>query len=156
MDSPGDQPTENTRAANAARAIAPSAAQGETASPTISERFPKAMRVHSRTDFDDLFQRGQVMVDQILVAHGRVATGAHGRIGISISKRVGHAPFRNRWKRLIREAYRRVAARSPALGRLDLVVRPRRGAIPSYPAIERSLRNLSARLDRQLNRTRGG
>lgn len=117
-----------------------------------SERFPKTSRLHSRNDFDELFNRGKVIVDQMLVVHGRVAT-QRGRIGISISKRVGHAPLRNRWKRLIRESYRRLYARVPALSRVDLVVRPRRGAVPSYPAIERSLSQLATRLDRQLNRS---
>jgi ribonuclease P protein component len=92
-----------------------------------------------------------VVVDQVLVIHGRAARDG-GRLGISISKRVGHAPCRNRWKRLIREAYRRLAARSPAARRMDLVVRPRRGAEPSYAAIERSLAGLTSRLDRQLSR----
>jgi ribonuclease P protein component len=109
------------------------------------------MRLRAKKDFDELFQRGVVVVDQTLVIHGRVAS-AGGRLGISISKRVGHAPCRNRWKRLIREAYRRLAPRSPAVRRIELVVRPRRGAVPSYAAIERSLASLTARLDRQLSR----
>ncbi|MGN6543873.1 MAG: ribonuclease P protein component [Aureliella sp.] len=122
-----------------------------------SERFPRSRRLRSRTDFDELFQRGHVIVDHVLVIHGRqaISTGtgtSTGRIGISISKRVGNAPCRNRWKRLIREAYRRLAARSPGLGRLDLVVRPRRGAVAEYAAIERSLASLTARLARQLGR----
>ena len=119
------------------------------------ERFSKSMRLHSRIDFDDLFHRGKVAVDQVLVIHGRPSS-CGGRIGISISKRVGHAPFRNRWKRLIREAYRRLAGRIPALGRLDLVVRPRRGAQPSYAAIERSLSSLAVRLDRQFSTAQRG
>lgn len=110
------------------------------------------MRLRSRTDFDDLFQRGVVVVDHVLVIHGRAVTDRSGRIGISISKRVGNAPCRNRWKRLIREVYRRLAARSPTLERVDLVVRPRRGAKPDYAAIERSLASLTSRLDRQLSR----
>jgi ribonuclease P protein component len=109
------------------------------------------MRLHARGDFDQLFKSGQVVVDQVLVIHGRAATQGP-RLGISISKRVGHAPFRNRWKRLIREAYRRLAARSGPLQKLELVVRPRRGAVPSYATIERSLRNLSTRLERQVSR----
>ncbi|MGN6135359.1 MAG: ribonuclease P protein component [Aureliella sp.] len=113
------------------------------------QRFGKSQRLHSRRDFDDLFARGKVVVDQVLVIHARPSP-ARGRLGISISKRVGHAPFRNRWKRLIREAYRRLAPRLPALQRLDIVVRPRRGAEPSYAAIERSLGSLAGRLDRQL------
>lgn len=115
------------------------------------ERFPRSVRLKSRVDFDELFQNGHVVVDRVLVVHARTAK-ARGRIGISISKRVGNAPCRNRWKRLIREAYRRLAARSPAVRSIDFIVRPRRGAVPDYAAIERSLASLSSRLDRQLRR----
>jgi ribonuclease P protein component len=116
------------------------------------ERLTKSMRLRARADFDDLFARGIVVVDQILVMHGR--SSSEGRLGIAISKRVGHAPLRNRWKRLIREAYRKQVQAVPALQRVDIVVRPRRGAIPTYPAIARSLASLANRLDRQLKKTR--
>jgi ribonuclease P protein component len=109
------------------------------------------MRLRARTDFDELFKSGHVAVDHVLVIHARTATG-DGRVGISISKRVGNSPCRNRWKRLIREAYRRLAARSPSVWRLEMVIRPRRGAVPDYAAIERSLASLASRLERQLSR----
>lgn len=115
------------------------------------EHFPKSSRLHSRLEFDDLFNRGLVIADQVLVVHGRRAQN-EGRIGISISKRVGHAPLRNRWKRLIRESYRRLYGRTAALTRIDIVVRPRRGAMPNYQAIERALSQLAMRVDRQLSR----
>ena len=157
MDSLGEQSSGNRPPADAA--AGQPLANGQLAAPIDlaaqpprGERFPKSMRIHSRKDFDDLFHRGKVIVDQVLVIHGRPAP-ARGRIGISISKRVGHSPFRNRWKRLIREAYRRLACRSPEFSRLDLVVRPRRGAVPTYAAIERSLNSLSSRLDRQFRRS---
>ncbi len=119
--------------------------------------FPKSARLHSSIDFDDLFHRGKVLADQTLVIHARRvrlsgSTGARGRLGISISKRVGNAPCRNRWKRLIREAYRQLYSRSQALCQLDIVVRPRRGAVPSFQAIDRSLAQLSSRLAKQLAR----
>lgn len=130
---------------------APRARAGAQPSGPRGERFPKSTRLRARTDFDDLFQRGLVVVDQVLIIHARAASD-RGRLGISIAKRVGHAPCRNRWKRLIREVYRRLAARSPALGCMDLLIRPRRGAEPSYADIERSLASLTSRLDRKLGR----
>lgn len=132
----------------------------------LRQRFPKSNRLHSAVEFDELFHSGRVLADATLVVHARQAkppshaaqpaappqVTSGGRIGISISKRVGHAPLRNRWKRLIREAYRKLYADSQALQRLDLVVRPRRGASPEYQAIHRSLNQLSTRLERQLLR----
>ncbi len=117
----------------------------------IDQSFPKSARIHSSLEFDVLFQRGKVLADATLVMHAQTATG-RGRIGISISKRVGNAPLRNRWKRLIREAYRRQYQRLAALPRLDIIVRPRRGAVANYAAIEKSLAGLATRLDKQLQK----
>lgn len=115
------------------------------------QSFPKSARIHSSLEFDELFQRGKVLADGSLVVHAQLSRG-RGRIGISISKRVGNAPTRNRWKRLIREAYRRQFQRVPALGKLDIVVRPRRGAVANYWAIEKSLSGLTTRLEKQLHK----
>lgn len=127
--------------------------------PRTDQRFPKSARIHSSLEFDVLFQSGKVLADASLVMHARLLTAqesgtinARGRIGISISKRVGNAPTRNRWKRLIREAYRRQFPRVSALGKLDIVVRPRRGAVADYAAIEKSLANLATRLEKQLQK----
>ena len=110
-----------------------------------SERFPKSMRLHSRLDFNELFDRGAVAVEKSVVVHARRAQQP-GRLGISVSKRVGSAPVRNRWKRLIRESYRRLVGQSPAVRQIDLVVRPRRGAQADFQAIQRSLENAVRRL----------
>lgn len=116
-----------------------------------AQSFPKSARIHSSLEFDALFQRGKVLADVSLVMHAQLATG-RGRIGISISKRVGNAPTRNRWKRLIREAYRRQFQRVVALSKIDIVVRPRRGAVADYAAIEKSLASLATRLEKQLQK----
>lgn len=126
-----------------------------------SERFPVTLRVKSRGDFRRVFASGKVAADDVLVMHGvhqgaqesagqTVATASStSPIGISISKRVGSAPVRNRWKRLIREAYRTQKASIPA--GLILIVRPRKGASPEYKSIRKSLRSLARRIDRKLN-----
>ena len=117
------------------------------------QSFPKSARIHSSLEFDELFQRGKVLADGSLVVHAQLSKG-RGRIGISISKRVGNAPVRNRWKRLIREAYRRQFQRVPALAKLDIVVRPRRGAVPSYSAIEKSLAGLNDSTGKAASKTK--
>jgi ribonuclease P protein component len=126
-----------------------------------SERFPARLRVKSRSDFRRVFGSGKVAADGVLVMHGvrqempdsfheeRPTSIPISPIGISISKRVGSAPVRNRWKRLIREAYRTQKASIPA--GLILIVRPRKGAIPDYAAIRKSLRTLARRIDRKLS-----
>ncbi len=79
----------------------------------------------------------------MLVVH--LVRKEHGdvRLGLSISKRVGNSPVRNRWKRLIREAFRLNRAQLPV--GVDIVVRPRKGAQPDFHAIERSLVQLCQR-----------
>jgi ribonuclease P protein component len=80
--------------------------------------------------------------------HGSfLKSGIQARLGLSISKRVGNAPTRNRWKRLIREVFRKNRQRFPAI---DIVARPKRGATADYKAIEASLPSLVARALRKL------
>ena len=71
----------------------------------------------------------------MLVVQGCRNGLAYARLGLSISRRVGNAVLRNRWKRIIREVFR--TRRSELPGGLDLVVRPRRGANPVFADVDR-------------------
>lgn len=110
--------------------------------------FPRRYRIRRQIDFDRAFRSGVVAADPVLVVHGSRNDLPHSRLGLSISRRVGKAVLRNRWKRLIREAFRRCREELP--GGYDFVVRPRRGAVPDYRAIRRSLPRLARRLVQRL------
>ncbi len=112
------------------------------------ERFPKSVRLVSQLDFDRVFHEGVVASDSVLVIHAVRGKQTWTRIGLSVSKRVGNSPIRNRWKRLIRESFRRQKMELP-LG-IDMVVRPKRGAVPDYETVFASLLKLGMQLDRKL------
>lgn len=115
------------------------------------ERFPKSVRLVSQLDFDRVFHEGIVASDSVLVIHAVRGKQTWTRIGLSVSKRVGNSPIRNRWKRLIREAFRRQKMELPLA--IDMVVRPKRGALPDYDLVYASLLKLALQLDRKLKFT---
>ena len=118
--------------------------------PQCDQRFPKSVRLVSSLDFDRVFRDGIVASDAVLVVHATRGTQPWTRIGLSVSKRVGNSPVRNRWKRLIREAFRRQKSNLPL--NIDMVVRPKRGAVADYTLVFKSLLNLALQLDRKLAR----
>lgn len=114
----------------------------------MDARLPAWRRVKSHADFAAVFARGVVAADDMLVVHALRKSSPESQLGLSVSKKVGHAPRRNHWKRLIRESYRRNIGQIPP--HLLLVVRPRRGATPNYHAVESSLIGLTWRVSKRL------
>lgn len=114
--------------------------------------FPREFRLRRQADFDRVHQANVFAADETLVIRALENGTPTTRIGISVSRQVGNAVVRNRWKRLTREAFR--LSQSDLPGGLDLVVRPRRGAVADLTAIQRSLRQLIPRLARRLLKER--
>ena len=114
------------------------------------ERLPPESRVRHQRDFDRVYREDAFAADDTLVVRGCRNGLGHSRLGVAVSRKVGSAVVRNRWKRLIREAFR--CRRETLPVGLDLVVRPRRGAAADYRAILASLPRLARRVERRLNR----
>ena len=111
-------------------------------------RFPKAVHIRSRLDFARVYEQGSRVSDAVLLVTAARNDEPHTRIGLSVSKRCGNAVHRNRWKRLIREAFRLSQAEMPTS--IDLVVQPRAGAEPDAMTVQRSLTSLMKRVAKRL------
>ena len=110
--------------------------------------FPKIMHLRKRSEFDKVFGQKRSQADRVLVIYG-AANGLNvSRLGLVVSKKVGKAHRRNRWKRLIREVFR-LEQHNLSLP-VDLVVIPRPGIEPDFPALIRSFRHLTVRLTKHL------
>ena len=111
-------------------------------------RYPREDRVRHQADFDRVYRGNVYAADDVLVIQAVRNQLPRTRLGLAVSRKVGNAVVRNRWKRLVREAFRQCRAELPT--GLDLVVRPRRGAKPDFQDVRTSLPELVARLDRRL------
>ena len=82
--------------------------------------FPRRARLSGKRQFDDVFaERQRIRLGPITV-FWRVNSLNASRLGISISRKVGSAPVRNRIKRLLRESFR-LTRQNPART-FDLVI----------------------------------
>ena len=114
---------------------------------TAKHLYRKEQRLLSREDFDRVYKEDHFAADDVLVIRARRGS-SRSRLGLAVSKKVGNAVVRNRWKRRIREAFRLQQHELPV--GLEIVVRPRKGAVCDTRAISESLKKLMKRLDRKV------
>ncbi|MFH1923302.1 MAG: ribonuclease P protein component, partial [Planctomycetota bacterium] len=101
-------------------------------------------------DFQRAYRRRATASDGYLLIFGHPNGLPHPRLGLSVSRKLGGAVVRNRWKRLIREAFRLSRERLPQ--GVDLVVIPRQGVKPELAPLLESLPQLAARVASKLKR----
>ncbi len=114
------------------------------------KRFLPQYRIRQTAEFQRVYARRCRASDDWLLVFGHCNGLDHPRLGLSVSRKVGGAVVRNRWKRLIREAFRLSRTRLPE--GIDLVVIPRRGGEPELTALLESLPRLAGRISRRLAR----
>ena len=110
-------------------------------------RFPKRLRLLSSNDFERVFAARQSVSDPWLVLYAAPNEFDYPRIGLTVSRKVGSATVRNRWKRLLREAFRLKRHERPAL---DYVCIPRAAKPPTFQELLESLPALANRLQRRI------
>lgn len=84
----------------------------------------KTYRVKRAKDFDQIFRAKNSFANRKFVVYTLKVDQPHFRVGLSVSKKLGHAVVRNRVKRLIRHA---VAEFAPHLKKVDFIVIARKG-----------------------------
>jgi ribonuclease P protein component len=114
----------------------------------VDQRFPKQLRLLSRTDFRRVYEHRCAVNDGVLRLLGRLNELPHARIGLSVSRQCGNAVIRNRWKRLLREAFRLSREQMPS--GLDFIAIPRAEEPPDLSDLTKSMINLSWRLSKRL------
>jgi ribonuclease P protein component len=112
--------------------------------------FRKQEHLRSPIDFKRVYERKCSVSNPCLIVYGCPNELGHSRIGLSVSRKVGNAVARNRFKRLYREAFRLTRAELPS--GLDLVLIPRSSRGPSLEEVRASLRELISTVARRLER----
>lgn len=90
------------------------------------ERFGRVFRVRSSREFQHVYGGRHRRESGPLLVYGRPNGLGHPRLGLSVSRKVGNAVRRNRIKRRLREAFRRLKVELDDAFDFVIVVRPHR------------------------------
>lgn len=77
------------------------------------EGYPARVRVRKRADFLAAYAVGKKRVGRHFVVFVRPNPGSPARLGVTATRKLGKAIRRNRAKRVVREAFRRVRHELP-------------------------------------------
>jgi ribonuclease P protein component len=113
--------------------------------------FSKELRLLRASEFERVFAARATAGDPWLTVYGARNEVGHPRLGITATRRLGNAVVRNRWKRVLREAYR---LSQPLLPALDLVCVARVPSPPPLNQLAESLVALAGRIDSRLAQTK--
>lgn len=112
--------------------------------------FPRSARLLRPADFTRVYGRRKSAAAGPIVVYAAVNRCADGRprLGLSVSRRIGGAVERNRWKRVLREAFR--AVRDDLPGGNDFLIVVRSGRAPARAEAARALRESFVALARKI------
>ncbi len=88
------------------------------------EGLARQNRLRKRGDFERAYKEGTKVVTRQLVLFARPNGATTSRLGVTATRKIGNAVIRNRARRLVREAYRKVRLGLPRGYDYVVVVRP--------------------------------
>lgn len=113
----------------------------------MDQRLRRTERLTRQRDIDAVYRRGRRWHGRLLRVHVKPNDLAFSRFAVSVPRRLCRAVDRNRWKRLLRESFRRnKAAIGPGL---DIV------AVPATPPGDLKRPDVESELLELLRRHRG-
>ena len=110
--------------------------------------LPKSHRLKSPADYRRVYDRRRSAGNGRITICGCENNLDHPRLGVSVSRKVGGAVVRNRWKRMLREAFRLSGEELP--GGVDLVVVAKVSTPPELPWLLEELPRLAKQVARKL------
>ncbi|MBX9624795.1 MAG: ribonuclease P protein component [Gemmataceae bacterium] len=105
--------------------------------------FPQSRRLKTPAEFDRCYGRKKSAADGVLIVYACENGRSYPRLGCSVSRKVGGAVVRNRYKRLFREAFRLVQHELPAGVDFVVIPRPNKDGPPPQAAVTASLLRLA-------------
>ena len=87
-------------------------------------KFTKHQRLLKKQEFDAVFDIKNSVSDQNIIIYLKNNLLQYNRLGIVIGKKVANAVWRNRFKRIVREAFRKSVFETQCC--FDLIVLPRK------------------------------
>jgi len=112
--------------------------------------FTKADRILKRPDFFRLSKTGKKIHNKHFVAIFSPGRFERARLGVTVTKKVGHAPTRNRIKRVCREYFR--LNRHKLTGNWDInIIAKKEAADLSSEQAFASLKNIFDRISNRLD-----
>ena len=106
----------------------------------------RTMTVKENHEFRRIYAKGRSGVSPYLVVYARPNRYGHNRLGVTVSKKLGHAVVRNRVRRRIREIFR-LNQDKLAQGYDVIVVARTRAVGAEYRELERAFLHVCGKID---------